>query len=66
WRVNLPFALGALLPLPLLIPRAPAKALNSGLFFAAYPVIGFFLLHGGGLKGFAIHWLADLGAGLAF
>lgn len=65
WRVNLTFALGALLLLPLLIPRAPAKALNSGLFFAAYPVIGFFLLRGGGLKGFAIHWLAELGSGLA-
>ncbi len=65
WRVNLTFALGALLLLPLLIPRAPAKALNSGLFFAAYPVVGFFLLRGGGLKGFAIHWLTDLGTGLA-
>jgi len=65
WRVNLTFALGALLLLPLLIPRAPAKALNSGLFFAAYPVIGFFLLSGGGLKGFAVHWIADLGSGLA-
>jgi general L-amino acid transport system permease protein len=65
WRVNLTFALGALLLLPLLIPRAPAKALNSGLFFVAYPVIGFFLLRGGGLKGFAVHWIADLGSGLA-
>jgi general L-amino acid transport system permease protein len=65
WRVNLTFALGALLLLPLLIPRAPAKALNSGLFFAAYPVIGFFLLRGGGLRGFAVSWIADLGSGLA-
>lgn len=65
WRVNLTFALGALLLLPLLIPRAPAKTLNSGLFFFAYPVIGFFLLRGGGLKGFAIHWTADLGSGFA-
>jgi general L-amino acid transport system permease protein len=65
WRVNLTFVLGALLLLPLLIPRAPAKALNSGLFFVAYPVIGFFLLRGGGLKGFAIHWIADLGSELA-
>ncbi|EKS39993.1 amino acid ABC transporter permease [Afipia clevelandensis] len=65
WRVNLTFALGALLLLPLLIPRAPAKTLNSGLFFFAYPVVGFFLLRGGGLKGFAIHWLADLGSGFA-
>ncbi len=65
WRVNLTFALGALLLLPLLIPRAPAKTLNSGLFFFAYPVVGFFLLRGGGLKGFAVHWLADLGSGFA-
>ncbi len=65
WRVNLTFALGALLLAPLLIPRAPAKALNSGLFFAAYPVIGFFLLRGGGLRGFVVSWTADLGAGLA-
>ena len=61
WRVNLTFALAALLLLPLLIPRAPAKALNAGLFFVAFPFIAFFLLRGGGLKGFAIHWLAGLG-----
>jgi general L-amino acid transport system permease protein len=65
WRVNLTFVLGALLLLPLLIPRAPAKALNSGLFFIAYPVVGFFLLRGGGLQGFAVRWIADLGLGLA-
>ncbi|MES2750603.1 MAG: amino acid ABC transporter permease [Pseudomonadota bacterium] len=65
WRVNLTFLLGALLLLPMLIPRAPAKALNSGLFFIAYPVVGFFLLSGGGLRGFAVHWIADLGSGLA-
>jgi general L-amino acid transport system permease protein len=65
WRVDLTFALGAILLLPLLIPRAPAKALNAALFFAAFPVIGFFLLHGGGLQGFAVSWLAELGAGLA-
>ena len=52
WRVNLTFALGALLLLPLLIPRAPAKALNSGLFFVAFPVVAFFLLRGGGVHGF--------------
>jgi general L-amino acid transport system permease protein len=65
WRVNLTFLLGALLLVPLLIPRAPAKALNSGLFFLAYPIIGFFLLRGGGIRGFAVNWLADLGSGLA-
>jgi general L-amino acid transport system permease protein len=62
WRVNLTFGLGALLLLPLLIPRAPAKGLNAGLFFAAFPFVAFFLLRGGGLRGFAIHWLADLGS----
>ncbi|RTL54705.1 MAG: amino acid ABC transporter permease [Bradyrhizobiaceae bacterium] len=65
WRANLTFALGALLLLPLLIPRAPAKGLNAGLFFAAFPVVAFFLLRGGGLNGFAIHWLADLGTVLS-
>jgi len=75
WRVNLTFALAALLLLPLLIPRLPAKGLNAGLFFIAFPVVAFFLLHGGGLDGFAISWItavlasfADslIGAGNAF
>src|SRR5437879_940425 len=48
WRVNLTFALAAILLLPLLIPRLPAKGLNSGLFFLALPIVAFFLLHGGG------------------
>lgn len=65
WRANLTFALGALLLLPLLIPRAPAKSLNAGLFFAAFPFVAFFLLRGGGLKGFAVHWIADFGSSLA-
>ena len=49
WRVNLTFFLGAVLLLPLLIPRIPAKSLNAGVFFVAFPVVAFFLLHGGGL-----------------
>src|SRR3984957_19107988 len=44
WRVNLTFVLAALLLLPLLIPRLPAKGVNAGLFFVAFPVIAFFLL----------------------
>lgn len=60
WRVNLTFAIGALLLLPLLIPRAPAKTLNSGLFFVAFPIVAFFLLHGGGLQGFGISLTAKL------
>jgi general L-amino acid transport system permease protein len=63
WRVNLTFILAGLLLLPLLIPRLPAKGLNAGLFFVALPIVAFFLLHGGGLKGFGITWTADLLSG---
>ena len=63
WRVNLTFFLAALLLLPLLIPRLPAKGLNAGLFFVAFPVVAFFLLHGGGLKGFGVSWTAGLLSG---
>ncbi len=65
WRVNLTFALGALLMLPLLIPRAPAKAANAAVFFIAFPVLAYFLLHGGGLRGFALSWSADAFEALA-
>jgi general L-amino acid transport system permease protein len=60
WRVNLTFALAALLLLPLLIPRLPAKGLSAGLFFIALPVVAFFLLHGGGLDGFILSWTVSL------
>ena len=65
WRVNLTFALAALLLLPLLIPKLPAKSLNAGLFFIAFPVVAFFLLHGGGLNGFVVSWLASLSSSFA-
>jgi len=65
WRVNLTFLLAALLLLPLLIPRLPGKGINAGLFFIAFPVIAFFLLHGGGLGGFGVSWMAGLLSGLA-
>ena len=63
WRVNLTFFLAALLLLPLLIPRLPAKGLNAGLFFIVLPVIAFFLLHGGGLDGFGVSWTAGFLSG---
>ena len=65
WRVNLTFLLAALLLLPLLMPRLPAKGLSAGLFFIAFPVVAFFLLHGGGLSGFGVSWTADFLSGLA-
>ena len=46
WRVNLTYALGVILLVPLLIPRIPAKGLNAILFFGVFPVVGFFLLVG--------------------
>ena len=65
WRVNLTFLLAGLLLLPLLIPRLPAKGLNAGLFFLAFPVVAFFLLHGGGLNGFGVRWVVGLLAAFA-
>jgi general L-amino acid transport system permease protein len=47
WRVDITYALGVILLVPLLIPRIPGKGLNAFLFFAAFPVLGFFLLVGG-------------------
>ena len=44
WRVNLVFLLAAILLVPLLIPRLPAKGPNAILFFLALPVVAFFLL----------------------
>jgi general L-amino acid transport system permease protein len=65
WRVNLTFILAAVLLLPLLIPRVPAKGLNAGLFFIAFPIVAFFLLLGGGLSGFGMSWTAGLLSGFS-
>lgn len=65
WRVNLTFLLAAILLLPLLIPRLPAKRLNASLFFIAFPVAAFFLLHGGGITGFGVSWTAGILSSLA-
>lgn len=64
WRPNLTFVLAALLLAPLLIPRIPGKAANAVLFFVAFPIVAFFLLHGGGLGGFGVSWLTDILLGL--
>jgi general L-amino acid transport system permease protein len=63
WRVNLTFLLAAILLVPLLIPRLPAKGPNAILFFIAFPVVAFFLLRGGGLGGFGVSWTAGLLSG---
>ena len=64
WRVNLTFLLAAVLLIPMLIPRLPAKGINASLFFIAFPVVAFFLLHGGGLKGLGVSWTANVLSGL--
>jgi general L-amino acid transport system permease protein len=63
WRVNLTFLLAAILLVPLLIPRLPAKGPNAILFFLAFPVVAFFLLRGGGIGGFGVSWTAGLLSG---
>ncbi len=52
WRPNIVFALGALLLVPLLIPKVPFKRTNAVLFLLVFPVVSYFLLAGGvfGLK----------------
>ena len=47
WRVNLTYAIGLALLVPLLIPRVPYKTLNALLFFGVFPVLAFYLLVGG-------------------
>ena len=52
WRPNIVFALGALLLVPLLIPKVPFKRTNAILFLVVYPIVTYYLLAGGvfGLK----------------
>ncbi|KRA50744.1 MULTISPECIES: amino acid ABC transporter permease [Devosia] len=52
WRPNIVFALGALLFIPLLMPKVPFKRTNAVLFLFVYPIVSYYLLAGGvfGLK----------------
>jgi general L-amino acid transport system permease protein len=63
WRANLTFLLAAVLLIPMLIPRLPGKGINASLFFIAFPIVAFFLLHGGGLKGLGVSWTANILSG---
>src|SRR5437899_978627 len=63
WRVNLTYLIAVILLIPMLIPRLPGKGINASLFFIAFPVVAFFLLHGGGLKGFGVSWTANILSG---
>ncbi len=46
WRVNLTYAIGVALLVPLMIPRVPYKGVNALLFFGVFPFFAFFLLVG--------------------
>lgn len=52
WRPNIVFALGAMLLIPLLMPKVPFKRTNAVLFLLVFPIVSYFLLAGGvfGLK----------------
>lgn len=47
WRPMLVGILFIALLIPMLIPKAPRKGLNALLLFVIFPVVAFFLLHGG-------------------
>ncbi len=47
WRPNVVFALGAILIVPLAMPKAPFKVINALLFFVALPIVTVVLLSGG-------------------
>src|SRR5258708_11635343 len=60
WRVNLTFILAAILLLPLLVSRVPAKGLNARAFFLLFSRFPLFLLPGGRLQGVCVVWAARL------
>jgi general L-amino acid transport system permease protein len=47
WRPMLVGVMLIVLLIPLLIPKAPRKGLNALLLFVIFPIVAFFLLHGG-------------------
>jgi general L-amino acid transport system permease protein len=47
WRINLTYAAGLVLLVPLMVPRVPYKTLNAILFFGVFPIVAFYLLVGG-------------------
>jgi general L-amino acid transport system permease protein len=46
WRVNVTYAMGVILLVPLLIPRIPYKGMNAILFLGVFPILAFCLLVG--------------------
>ncbi len=51
WRPNLAFAVGGTLLFLLATPQIPGKMISGLLFLIIYPVVTYFLIHGGGFTG---------------
>ena len=51
WRVLLTYAVGAVLLVPMLIPRVPYKRINGILLLVAFPVFAYFMLYGADFLG---------------
>ena len=60
WRPNLVFLMFLVLLVPLLIPKAPAKGLNAGLFFIVFPLLSFYILYGTPLPYAVVGFLFDI------
>ncbi len=65
WRVDVVYAMGAILLAPLMMPKVSYKRLNALLFFGVYPVAAFVLLTGGNL-GLQRFLLSAVGLGPVF
>jgi len=66
WRVDTTYVLALLVIVPLLIPAAPYKAMNTFFLFVVLPMSAFFLLYGGALLPIlqgSLAWLAMLAGG---
>lgn len=54
WRINLMFAIGVVLLIPLLTPKAPFVRTAAVLFFLVYPFVAYWLMAGGAFLGVAL------------
>jgi general L-amino acid transport system permease protein len=67
WRPNIVYLMFLALLIPLLVPRAPGKGLNAGLFFIVFPVLSFYILYGSPMPYALVGFVIDvIGMLLAF
>ena len=65
WRVNLDVFSRRDIVAAASHSKAPGQGNKCRNVFLAFPVVAFFLLHGGGINGFAVSWTANLLSGFA-